>query len=153
MSDSVTPWTVACQVPLSKGFFRLEYWSGCQALLQGIFPTQGLNPRLLHLLHWQTGSLPLAPSGKPKPKGYQEKERYHTNSINKSCVDTENKFPQFHRMCLFWMQTQAFKASAKSSHFSEISFWLTSLPHLVQSNFLLKPFFQLLLYHSLLILF
>ena len=31
---------------------------GCHALLQGIFPTQGLNPRLLHLLHWQAGSLP-----------------------------------------------------------------------------------------------
>ena len=30
------------------------------ALLQGIFPTQGLNPCLLHLLHWQAGSLPLA---------------------------------------------------------------------------------------------
>ena len=36
------------------------------ALLQGIFPTQGLNTRLLCLLHWQTGSLPLAPPGKPK---------------------------------------------------------------------------------------
>ena len=33
----------------------------CHACLQGIFPTQGLNPRLLHLLHWQAGSLPLAP--------------------------------------------------------------------------------------------
>ena len=32
---------------------------GCPALLQGIFPTQGLNPPLLHLLHWQAGSLPL----------------------------------------------------------------------------------------------
>ena len=30
---------------------------GCQALLQGIFPTQGLNRRLLHLLRWQAGSL------------------------------------------------------------------------------------------------
>ena len=29
----------------------------CHALLQGIFPTQGLNPHLLHLLHWQAGSL------------------------------------------------------------------------------------------------
>ena len=34
---------------------------GCHALLQGIFPTQGLNPSLLSLLHWQAGSLPLAP--------------------------------------------------------------------------------------------
>ena len=29
MSDSfVTPWTVACQAPLSTGFPRQEYWSG-----------------------------------------------------------------------------------------------------------------------------
>ena len=31
----------------------------------GIFPTQGLNLSLLHLLHWQVGSLPLVPPGKP----------------------------------------------------------------------------------------
>ena len=31
----------------------------------GIFPTQGSNPRLLCLLHWQASSLPLAPPGKP----------------------------------------------------------------------------------------
>ena len=31
---------------------------GCHVLLQGIFPTQGLNLRLLHLLNWQVGSLP-----------------------------------------------------------------------------------------------
>ena len=36
---------------------------GCHALLQGIFPTQGANPCLLCLLHWQVGSLPLAPPG------------------------------------------------------------------------------------------
>ena len=38
---------------------------GCHALLQGIFPTQGSNPRLLHLLHWPLGSLPLVSPGKP----------------------------------------------------------------------------------------
>ena len=37
----------------------------CHFLLQGIFLTQGLNPCLLCLLHWQAGSLPLAPPGKP----------------------------------------------------------------------------------------
>ena len=31
----------------------------CYFLLQGIFPTQGLNLHVLHLLHWQTDSLPL----------------------------------------------------------------------------------------------
>ena len=28
-----------------------EYWNGCHALLQGIFPTQGLNPGLPHCRH------------------------------------------------------------------------------------------------------
>ena len=37
----------------------------CHALLQGIFPTKGLNPWFLCLLHWQAASLPLAPPGKP----------------------------------------------------------------------------------------
>jgi len=46
------------------GFFRQEYWSGCPCPSPGIFPTQGLNLHLLHLLHWQAGSLPLAPPGK-----------------------------------------------------------------------------------------
>ena len=30
----VVPWTVACQVPLSMGFPRQEYCSGCHFLLQ-----------------------------------------------------------------------------------------------------------------------
>ena len=37
---------------------------GCHALLQEIFLPQGSNPRLLHLLLWQTGSLPLGPTAK-----------------------------------------------------------------------------------------
>ena len=38
MSDSfVTPWTVACQVPVSMGFPRQEYWSGLP------FPSPGVS--------------------------------------------------------------------------------------------------------------
>ena len=37
---------------------------GCHFLLQGIFPTRGSNPCLLHL-HWQIAWSPLAPPGKP----------------------------------------------------------------------------------------
>ena len=33
----------------------------CHSLLQGIFQTQGSNPHLLRLLHWQVDFLPLAP--------------------------------------------------------------------------------------------
>ena len=43
---------------------------GCHALLQGIFPTQGSNPCLSCLLHWEEGSLPLAPSRKPNNPCY-----------------------------------------------------------------------------------
>ena len=38
---------------------------GCHALLQGLFPTQGLNLCLVCLLHWQADSIPLEPPGKP----------------------------------------------------------------------------------------
>ena len=49
LSHSVTtPRTIARQGPLSMGFSRQEYWSGLPFLLQGIFPTQKLNPDLLH---------------------------------------------------------------------------------------------------------
>ena len=47
-----TLWAIACQTPLSLEFSRPEYWSGCHALLQGIFPSQGSNPHLFCLLHW-----------------------------------------------------------------------------------------------------
>ena len=33
------------------GFSREEYWSELPSLLQGIFPTQGLNLGLLHCRH------------------------------------------------------------------------------------------------------
>ena len=57
VTDSVTHWTVAHQALLSMEFFRQEY------LLQEIFLTQGLNPCLLYLLHWQADSLPLSHPG------------------------------------------------------------------------------------------
>ena len=47
----VTQWTIAWQYPLSMGDAQQEYWSGLPFPPLGIFPTQGLNPWLLHLLH------------------------------------------------------------------------------------------------------
>ena len=44
-----------------RGSLGKNTGAGCHFLLQGIFPTQGSNLRLLHLLHWQAGSLPLVP--------------------------------------------------------------------------------------------
>ena len=51
MSHSATPWTVACQAPLSMEFSRHEYWSGLPFPSPGIFPTQGSNLGLLHCRH------------------------------------------------------------------------------------------------------
>ena len=55
----MTLWTVARQAPLSMGFSREEYWSGLPSLLQGIFPTQGLNLGLLDCRHILTPWKPL----------------------------------------------------------------------------------------------
>ena len=68
MSDSVAPWTVARQAPLPMEVSREEYWSGVQFPTQEIFRAKGLNPHLLHLLHWQVDSLPRVPPGKPSMK-------------------------------------------------------------------------------------
>ena len=39
-----TPWTVACQAPLSKGFSRQEYWSGLPFPSPGDLPNPGIEP-------------------------------------------------------------------------------------------------------------
>ena len=46
VSDSfVTPWTVACQAPLSMGFSRQEeYWSGLPFPSPGDLPDPGTEP-------------------------------------------------------------------------------------------------------------
>ena len=40
--DSVTPWTVAHQAPLSMGFSRQEYWSGLPRTPSGDLPDPGI---------------------------------------------------------------------------------------------------------------
>ena len=65
-------WIVAHHTPLSMGFSRQKYWSGCHFLLQGIFPTQGSNLGLLCLLHWPAGTLPLMLSSSAKEIPPQE---------------------------------------------------------------------------------
>ena len=63
MSDSATPWTVACKASLSVSFPGKSTGTRCYFLLQGISPTQGSNLLLLRLLHWHADPLPLAPPG------------------------------------------------------------------------------------------
>ena len=41
----VTPWTIACQAPLSMGFPRQEYWSGLPFPPPGDLPDPGIEPK------------------------------------------------------------------------------------------------------------
>ena len=61
----VTPWTVACEAPLSMGFSRQEYWSGLPFSSPWDPPDPGVklgSPAL------QINSLPTELRGKPKVK-------------------------------------------------------------------------------------
>ena len=57
----VTPWTTACQAPLSKEFCRQEWWSGKAFPSLGHLPDPGTEPRSSIL---QADSLPSEPPGK-----------------------------------------------------------------------------------------
>ena len=58
VSNSATTWTVARQAPLSRGFFRQEYWTELP------FSSPGG-------MHWQADSLPLSHQGSPNSCGTQ----------------------------------------------------------------------------------
>ena len=43
----VTPWTLACQAPLSMDFSRQEYWCGLPFPTPGDLPDSGIEPTSL----------------------------------------------------------------------------------------------------------
>ena len=65
MSDSVTPWTVAHQVPLSMGFPRQEYWRGLPFPSPGDLPNPGIEPEFLISLALAGGFFTTSAPGKP----------------------------------------------------------------------------------------
>ena len=62
MSDSVTPWTIAHQGPLSMGFLKQEYWSALLFLSPGDLLSPRIKAGSPALL---TDSLPAEIPGKP----------------------------------------------------------------------------------------
>ena len=62
MSDSVTPWTIARQAPLSMGFLRQESWSGLPFPSQEDRPNPGIETGSPAL---QAESLPTEVQGTP----------------------------------------------------------------------------------------
>ena len=63
MSDFATPQTATLLCPQDVSIKNTGV--NCHFLLMGIFPTQGSNPCLLCLLHWQADSLSLSHLGSP----------------------------------------------------------------------------------------
>ena len=61
-----TPWTAACQAPLSMGFSRQEHWSGFPCPSPGDLPDPGIETKSPEAPALQTDSLPLVLPGKPK---------------------------------------------------------------------------------------
>ena len=72
-----------CSLPGSTvhGILQARMGVGCHFLLQGIVPTQGSNPGLLHLMHWQVSALPLVPPGKTSFKIYYIKGEQKHSSV------------------------------------------------------------------------
>ena len=60
-----TPWTIACQAPLSMAFSRQEYWSELPYPPPGISPIPRMSPAAPAL---QADSLPLNHKRSPKRK-------------------------------------------------------------------------------------
>ena len=94
MSDSVTLWSALTLLLCPWDSPGKSTRVGFRAHLQGIFPTQGLNLGLLCLLHWQVGSLPLAPPGKSSVSSMY----YHISPLEiwLICISISNEWK-----CLF----------------------------------------------------
>ena len=61
-----TLWTKTCQVPLSMGFFRQEYWSGLPYAPTGDLPHPGIEPTSLMYPALAGRLLLLGQPGKPE---------------------------------------------------------------------------------------
>ena len=59
----MTPWTVACQAPLSVEFSRQEYWAGLPFPPPGDVPNSGLEPMSFGSAAWAGGLFTAAPPG------------------------------------------------------------------------------------------
>ena len=105
-SSFVTPWTIACQTPLSMWFPRQEDWSGLPFPSAGNLPYSGTEPGSPEL---QADSLLSEPPGEPicmSGKIEAEIETYHVYEF-KIQYDKEANCPKFishYKVILFDIQ-------------------------------------------------
>ena len=82
----VTPWTVACQAPLSMGFSRQEY----QSDLHGIFPRKGFEPTSLTFPALVGRLFATRPPGKPQSSTQWFPMRGRKNGTGHKIKELEN---------------------------------------------------------------
>ena len=104
----VTPWTLACQAPLSMGLSRQEYWRGLLFSSSGDLPDPGIKPRSpacttgKFFTSWATrealsqdqlptnGRSIITIEGHPKNSGYEPHVRLHRlGNLHKENDDIE----------------------------------------------------------------
>ena len=79
-----------------------EYWGGLPFPPRGDLPNPGINPHLLHLLHWQADSLPLAPPGKPRGINFYLTSQLHIYSLTHfQLTPQQNPYSETLDFCLF----------------------------------------------------
>ena len=132
MSNFESPWTVARRLLCPWDSPGKHTGVGCDFLLQGIFLTQGSNPPIWHLLHWQVDSLPIEPPG----KSLLELLTFQFLGVNQS-----NYFYfQEERVSLVWLPCLCSPSSVGKALNLLFAWWILILPCL-QTLFWLLPTF------------
>ena len=85
---SATPWTVARQAPLSRGFSRQEYWSGLPFPSPGDLPDPGIEPGSPAL---QADALPSEPQRSLMPVEGLKYRKNHQNVTDTSWANVIGK--------------------------------------------------------------
>ena len=95
--NSVSSWAVACQVPLSMGFSRQEYWSGVPFPPPRDLADTGIKPVSLMSPELAGGLLTTEPPGKPL-RGYSVFLKW-MNMIEDRWSAGENSDSGFRELC------------------------------------------------------
>ena len=85
-----TPWTVACQAPLSIGFSRQEYWGGLPFPSPGDLPNPGIKPSPA----LQADSLLSEPPGEPNHRIINMRFTIFKHAVQCCCAYIITTHPQ-----------------------------------------------------------
>ena len=133
-----TPWTVACQAPLSMGFPPRILELIAVFFSMGFFPIQGSN---LHLLHLQADSLPLSYQGCPEVSPYTCQNGPHQKNLQtlSAWEGVEKREPSYTidgNVNWYSHYGELFEVSLKTKSINRIDIWPsnTTTGHIPREN-------------------